>query len=126
MGKTLLAIVGGYVTWTVVFLGGSAGLRTAFADLHDAAGSTDSLGLLLGYLVLSFVASLAAGYLAGRLAPRLSARRDVLILAVLLLATGVPVQIGVWDTLPVWYHLLFLVGLVPLTLLGGRWARPRR
>lgn len=125
MGRSILAVVGGYVTWTVVFLGGSAGLRAAFADAHDAAGGTDSAGLLLVYLLLSIAASLAAGFVAARLAPRRTTGRDVLILAVLLLATGIPVQIIAWETLPVWYHLAFLIALVPVTLAGGRLGRAR-
>ena len=59
-----------------------------------------------------------------RLAPRLP-MRHVWILAALLLVTGIPVQLGSWALLPVWYHLAFLIALVPMTVLGGRWQVAR-
>lgn len=119
MLRSLLAVVAGYAVWTVVFLGGSAGMRAAFASLHDADGGTAHLGLLLGYLALSVVASLAAGATTAKLSTD-RPMRWVTVLAILLLATGIPVQIGSWSMLPVWYHLAFLGALVPATLLGGR------
>ena len=36
------------------------------------------------------------------------------------MATGIPVQLSAWDQLPVWYNLVFLVLLVPVTMLGVR------
>ena len=38
---------------------------------------------------------------------------------VLLLIGFIPVHISLWDRFPVWYHLTFLLSLVPLTYLGG-------
>ena len=119
---SILSVVAGYVTWTVVFLGGSAGLRAAFG--LDADGATSDVGILLAYLLLSIVASLAAGVVTAKLAPRLP-MRHVWILAALLLATGIPVQMTSWELLPAWYHLMFLAALVPVTVLGGRWQAAR-
>jgi hypothetical protein len=117
MLKQFMGVMAGYLVWTVVFLGGSTLLRSAMAGVHDAEGLTrDPLALVL-YLVLSFAASFLAGRTTARLA---GAVRPVFILAGLLLATGIPVQIGSWDQLPVWYHLIFLGMLVPMTLAGGR------
>ena len=49
----------------------------------------------------------------------------VVVLAGLLLATGVPVQLSAWELVPGWYPPAFLVALVPVTWLGGRpEARP--
>lgn len=115
------SVVAGYLVWTVVFLGGGAGVRAAFAEVHRPDGGTDHLGLLLGYLALSVLASLAAGATTARIA-RDRPDRWVLVLAVLLLATGILAQVGSWSLLPIWYHLAFLVSLVPATLLGGRLA----
>ena len=118
MAASILSVVAGYVAWTVVFLGGSAGLRAAFG--LDADGGTDRVGVLLAYLALSGLASVAAEAVSARLAPRLP-MRHVLVVAALLLATGIPVQMASWDLLPAWYHLTFLAALVPVTWLGGRW-----
>jgi len=124
MANALLSVVGGYIAWTLVFLGGSAGIRAAFASAHTPDGGTSSAGILLLYLVLSCVASVLAGFVAARLS-KSHVMRNVLIVAGLLLATGIPVQISVWETLPVWYHLAFLGALVPLTWIGGRMVRPQ-
>ena len=43
---------------------------------------------------------------------------------ILLLATGIAVQLQYWSLLPIWYHLVFLVLLVPSTVAGGS-LRPR-
>ncbi|MEJ2539061.1 MAG: hypothetical protein P8188_03585 [Gemmatimonadota bacterium] len=117
MLKRVLGIVAGYGAWTVIFLGGSAVLRSALSGVHDARGFTRDPTALILYLLLSFVASFAAGLVTSRVS---GAWRPVLILAALLLATGIPVQAGSWNDLPVWYHLVFLGMLVPLTLAGGR------
>lgn len=123
MLKQLIGIVVGYLTWTVVFLGGSAAVRAVLAGVHDAEGMTrDPMALVL-YLVLSFAASFLAGLVTARLSDAL---RPVWILAALLLATGIPVQMSAWDQLPVWYHLVFLGMLVPMTLAGGRGAAETR
>lgn len=121
MLKQLGGIVAGYFAWTVIFLGGSAVLRSAMSGVHDAEGLTrDPIALAL-YLVLSFAASFVAGRVTARIAGEM---RPVVILAGLLLATGIPVQIGSWTLLPIWYHLIFLGMLVPMTLAGGRGAEP--
>ena len=78
------------------------------------------LALVL-YLAVSFLASLAGGSATGKLANKPSTTW-VLVLGVLLLATGIPVQMGYWDQIPVWYHLIFLGALIPLTVAGGRLA----
>ena len=117
MLKKLLAVVAGYALWTVVFLGGSAVLRVVLAGVHDDAGFTSDAMALVLYLLLSFAASFLAGWATARIGgPGL----PVYVLAGLLLGTGVPVQLSAWDQLPVWYNLVFLVMLVPMTVLGGR------
>ncbi len=122
MLKSIVSVVSGYLAWTVLFLGGGAVLRAAFAAAHAADGRVDATGVLLLYLALSVLASAVAGAVTARLAPR-RAMAHVGVLAALLLATGLPVQVSVWETLPVWYHVLFLAALVPVTWLGGRGQR---
>ena len=63
------------------------------------------------------IASLAAGYAAARLAHRPWAAVAV---GVAITALFVPIHYGLGDRVPVWYHLTFLLSIVPLTMLGGR------
>jgi len=44
----------------------------------------------------------------------------------LLLVAFIPEHIRLWDKFPVWYHLMFLVSLVPLTYIGGTLGSPQR
>ena len=47
-------------------------------------------------------------------------RLTTLILGILLLIVGVLVQAMVWNLLPIWYHLIFLILLIPATIAGGK------
>lgn len=50
----------------------------------------------------------------------------LLIPGVLLLLAFIPQHIMLWDKFPLWYHLTFLLSLVPLTYAGARiaeWGR---
>jgi len=116
MLRKILGVVAGYVAWTVIWLGGNAALAAASPESFDEQGATSSAGLLALLLVLSVVASLVAG----RLSVVVGRAPVALWTGVLLLLTGIGVQIGYWELLPVWYHLSFLALLVPATLLGGR------
>jgi hypothetical protein len=116
--KKVLGVVAGYAVWTVLFLGGSAALRSAFGVSEiESFVANPSIPLLVLLLLLSFATSFVAGAVTARIA---GVGAPVLILGGLLLATGIPVQIASWNLLPVWYHLVFLVMLVPMTVVGGR------
>jgi len=115
---SIVAVVAGYITWTVVFLGGSAGVRAAMASTHDAAGYSTDVSTLLVYLVLSVIASAGAGFVTAKVS-KVKVRRDTIFLAVALLATGIPVQLSSWDLLPVWYNVAFLLLLAPVTIWGS-------
>lgn len=62
MAKSIISVVAGYATWTVVFLGGSEGIRAAFSSAHMEDGSVTDLVTLLVYLAVSILASGLAGY----------------------------------------------------------------
>ena len=46
-----------------------------------------------------------------------------LIPGVLLLLAFIPQHIMLWDKFPLWYHLTFLLSLIPLTFAGGKTAQ---
>ena len=120
--RAVLSGVGGYAVWTVLWLGGSAGLRVfwpvEFGALAGGQPITAVAPLLLG-VALSVVCSLAAGITVAMGAPR-AVPRGLTVVAVLLLTTGIGVQASVWTLMPVWYHLVFLGLLVPGCVLGAR------
>jgi hypothetical protein len=47
-------------------------------------------------------------------------RRSPLILGIILLIVGIAVQVHLWNVFPIWFHLIFWLMLIPLTILGGR------
>jgi hypothetical protein len=117
--KPTLSIILGYIVWTVIWLGGNSCLMGLKLVTRDATVRIDSLLPLTAMLILSVVSSLAAGYTA-RIILGQGPSRAPLILALLLLATGVVVQWGLRSLLPAWYHVLFLGLLLPAVLCGAR------
>jgi hypothetical protein len=82
-----------------------------------------TVGMMLARLLVGAIATLAGGAALGAIAPRGS--RTVWVFAVLLLVVFVPEHAKLWHLFPVWYHLTFLLTLVPLTILGARLAQLR-
>lgn len=124
MIRNIVAVVGGFIVWSAVWLAGNAGLRGGMPERFETDGTTrDTLVLGLA-LVLSVVCSLFGGWVTGRLANRPPFAGT--ILGVVLLAVGVAVQASVWSLMPVWYHLVFLALLVPMAKAGAGAGGARR
>jgi len=119
MAKTALAVAAGLVAWIVLASIAGVILRASWPDYAAVAGSmTFTLPMLIARLTISTVTLLAAARLTAVIAPR--ATIAVVVLGAILVAAFVPIHIGVWDRFPVWYHLTFLLTLLPLCLIGGR------
>ncbi len=121
IARTLAAAVAGYVAWTILWLGGSAGIGAIWPAEYEAFGSGEPLTAFLPLLVtilLSLACSLVGGFAAASIVPH-NRRPAVIVLAVLLVATGIGVQASVWSLMPVWFHLVFLVMLAPACVLGA-------
>jgi uncharacterized membrane protein YeiB len=123
MLKTVLGVVAGLVAWTAIVIALDGIVRSLWpAYAGVAAALTFTLPMLCARLSISAVATLTAGLIAAFIAPRSLLAK--LMPGVLLLVTFIPVHIGLWDKFPVWYHLAFLLSLVPLTFIGGTiWTR---
>ena len=124
MIRALFAVVLGYLAWSVLWLVGNAFLFGDVTEELQAGEPFTDTGPLAGALVLSVLCSVLAGFTAARVARR-RAGGAVWTTALLLLATGIAVQLGSWSLLPLWYHLVFLVLLVPVTVGAGRAGTPR-
>jgi len=74
-------------------------------------------------LTIAAVTSLLAGAIAEALAP--ASIYAPWILGAVLLAAFVPEHVSLWKAFPIWYHLTFLLTLVPLVALGARLVPPR-
>jgi hypothetical protein len=117
MIRSILAVIAGSALWTVLWLGSNAMLAAIF-PARMKAGRIDSVPVLLLILGLSLIFSILAGYVTALLARR-KEMTHTLILGVLQLAMGIAAQLANFDLLPLWYHLSFLLLLIPGNLFGG-------
>ena len=125
MARAIVAVVAGVMLWGGLWTGTHALLSSALADAFDADGFTRHAGLLLAFLAISVVLSVAAGYTAAWIA-RQHPMRVVAVLAAIQMVIGLAVQISAWDRMPSWYHVPFLLMVVPAHLLGGWLEMGRR
>ena len=133
MLKIVLGVIAGFVAWTILWLGTDQVLimaSPAWYGAHQTAFElamgtqrpfTPDTTILLMHLARAAIISVMSGFLAAFIAGE--NRRTPLILGVLLVAFGLMVEIMAWNYLPIWYHLVFLLSLIPFTVLGGKIKR---
>ncbi len=130
MLRIILGVVAGFIAWSIIWIGSDQFLHTispswygahqdraAIAVVNGESFSAETTIAIIG-LVRSAIATIMAGFLAAVIAGE--NRRSPLILGIILLAVGIAVQVSLWNVFPVWYHLIFWLMLIPLTILGGR------
>lgn len=130
MVRKILGIIGGFVAWSILWVGSDQVCRALWPDWYGAqmlalekamfnkeAFTADS-GVLLVGIFRSTVISLMSGFLAAVIANENS--KTPAGLGVLLLLFGLMVQATAWNYLPLWYHVIFLGLLVPMTTIGGK------
>ena len=118
MVRGTIGVVVGLAVWVGVVTAAGLVMRAswpAYARVADAM--TFTLAMMIARLVIGAAATLAMGLAASVV----SRRSPVATLAagVLLLLAFIPQHISLWDKFPLWYHLTFLLSLVPLAYLGG-------
>ena len=132
MLRNILAIIAGLVSWVLVVTVLNWMLRATLPGYSEAEPAMSfSLGMQLARLLIAALSSITAGIIVRAIAP--SAHWAPWILGGVLVAVFVPVHWQLWQKFPLWYHLTFLVTLIPLTVLGaslssrgrGRAARVR-
>jgi hypothetical protein len=123
--RTIASIIAGLVAWAVIVTLLNFGLRAAIPDYHAAESTLRfTTAMKIGRLTEAALTSLAAGAIVAWIAP--STKWAPWLVGCIVLALLLPVHVQIWNKLPVWYHLSFLVPLVPLVALGGWLSRPGR
>jgi len=121
MARRFLGVVAGFVVWMVIVTVVGVIMRGAWREYAAVADAmTFTLPMMLTRLTIGALATVAAGWVTA-----IVARRSVfaiLACGVLLLVVFIPQHIMLWNRFPVWYHLTFLISLIPLTWLGGTLA----
>jgi len=122
MKRSILAFAVALVLWILVLSLLNRGLRLLIAGYAAAEpGMGFTPGMLAARLTIGALTSFIAGAVAGWIAP--ASPRMPLLLGATLLAAFIPVHVRLWSLFPFWYHLVFLVTLIPLVVLGARVAR---
>ena len=122
--RRVIAFISALIVWVLVASLLNRLLRMGLPGYTAAEPAMAfTLSMKWARLALGALASVSAGWVLARLAP--NARRLPLILGALLLALFLPVHYNLWNKFPIWYHLLFLLTIIPWVMLGARLgARP--
>jgi hypothetical protein len=117
--RQIVAVIAGFILWSVLWLSLNQLLLVLGvmppAVTEPVTTATPLLVLLAGSVLISLV----SGYVTARITG-VPWALAALALGALLLATGIFVQLKLWYLIPLWYHLAFLLLLIPMTLLGAR------
>lgn len=123
MWRTVASILAGLVAWAVVVTLLNFGLRAAIPGYHAAEATLQfTMAMKIGRLTEAALTSLAAGAVVGLISPK---RWVPWLVGLVVLAMFLPVHVKLWHAFPAWYHLSFLVPLVPLVALGAMLVRNR-
>jgi len=124
MKRSILACLAGLLTWIVVVTVINRVLRLSVPNYTAAEQTLQfTLGMKWARLLMAIVTSLVAGAVTGWISR--SSRWAPLIVGSVVLAMFVPLHIAIWSKFPVWYHLTFLLTIIPAVLVGAL-LPPRR
>jgi hypothetical protein len=120
MTKNIVGVVAGLVVWVIVATVAGFIMRVSWpAYASVASAMTFTLPMMIARLSIGALATIAMGIVTAAIAKSVIVR---LMPGVLMLLIFIPQHVMLWEKFPVWYHLAFLLSLVPLTYLGGRFG----
>ncbi|MBL8522738.1 MAG: hypothetical protein JNN20_03515 [Betaproteobacteria bacterium] len=130
MVRLIVGVIAGFFAWAILWVGSEQVLsaiwpswygahQTAFtAAIKNGGAFAADGGVLLIHIVSAAVVSAIAGFLAALIAR--DNKRAPVALGILLTSFAVLKAVMSWPYVPVWYHVLFTVLLVPMAVLGGK------
>jgi hypothetical protein len=120
MAKNIFGVVAGLAVWLIVATVAGLIIRVSWpAYASVATAMTFTLPMMIARLSIGALATIAMGMVTAAIAQSVIVR---LMPAVLMLVMFIPEHVMLWEKFPVWYHLAFLLSLVPLTYVGGRFG----
>ena len=116
--KTVGAVIAALVTWFFVATVLNLALRAWWPLYHERETTYNfTFAMKLARLFLGAISSLSAGFVATWIGKY--RMRAAIVTGIVLPGLFIPGHYLLWSKFPVWYHLTFLVSLLPLTLLGA-------
>ena len=124
MKRSILACLAGLLTWMVVVTVINRVLRLSLPNYTAAEHTLQfTLGMKWARLLMAIVTSVAAGAVTGWISR--PGRWAPLIVGSVVFAMFAPWHIANWSRFPAWYHLTFLLTIIPAVLVGAL-LPPRR
>ena len=129
MLRVILGVIAGFIAWSILWVGSdqvimmmSPGWYGAHQEAFQKAmfnktEFTPDNTILIMHLVRAVIITLMSGFLAAFIAR--GNRNALLGLGILLFLFGAMVQFMAWSYIPIWYHIVFLGLLIPMSILGG-------
>jgi hypothetical protein len=118
MKRSILACCAGLLTWIVVVTLIDRALRLSLPNYTAAEHTLQfTLGMKWARLLMAIVTSLAAGAATGWISR--TGRWAPLIVGSVVLATFLPMHVAIWSKFPAWYHLTFLLTIIPAVFAGA-------
>ena len=124
MKRSILACLAGLLTWLLVVSVINRVLRLSLPD-YTAAEQTllFTLGMKWARLLMAMVTSVVAGAVTGWISR--PSRWAPLIVGSVVFAMFAPWHLANWSRFPAWYHLTFLLTIIPAVIVGAL-LPPRR
>lgn len=120
MTKNIVGVIAGLGVWVIVATVAGFIMRVSWpAYASVASAMTFTLPMMIARLSIGAIATIAMGTVTAAIAKSVIVR---LMPGVLILLIFIPEHVMLWEKFPVWYHLAFLLSLVPLTYVGGHFA----
>jgi hypothetical protein len=124
MKRSILGCLAGLLTWMVVVSVINRVLRLSLPNYTVAEHTLQfTLGMKWARLLMAIVTSLVAGAVTRWISPL--SRWAPWIVGSVVLAMFAPWHIANWSKFPAWYHLTFLLTIIPAVLVGAL-LPPRR
>jgi hypothetical protein len=129
MLRIVLGVIAGFFAWLIVWVGIEKGLSAiwpafgvhqhAFEEAVKNGGQfTADTTMLLTHIVVGSAIAVGSGSLAALIAGENA--RAPLFVGSLLLALGILKAVMSWQYVPIWYHIIFTVILLPMAIVGGK------
>jgi hypothetical protein len=117
MAKNILGVVAGLAVWVIVATLAGFIMRGSWPAYASVASTmTFTLPMMIARLSVGALATVLMGLVTAAMAPSVVAR---LMPGVVMLVVFIPEHVRLWENFPGWYHLTFLLSLVPLSYAGG-------
>lgn len=118
MTRIIAGVACSLVAWLVVATVGGLVLRMVWADYAEVEKAMAfTPGMMIARLLVGVISSVVAGAIVAWITRR--NQRAVVAVVVLLVALFIPVHYALWERFPLWYHLVFFVSLLLMTMLGA-------